>query len=95
VPLGLSSREPAGGRRIYIARGRAARQCGAFQPFLYTMSGRIQSFKKARRTPHAKRAGAKLNPHRQRALADRRRRVAARAFKLAEQARKAAIPAGA
>jgi hypothetical protein len=59
------------------------------------MSGRIQSFKKARRAPHKKRAGAKLNPHRQRWLADKRRRANARVAKLAERARKDAIPAGA
>jgi len=65
-------------------------------PFpIFTMSGRIQSFKKAKRTPVKKRAHTRINPHRQRALADKRRRVAARAAKLAEAARKAAVPAGA
>jgi hypothetical protein len=58
------------------------------------MSGRIQSFKKAKRSPVKKRAHTRINPHRQRALADKRRRVAARAVKLAEAARKAAVPAG-
>ena len=58
------------------------------------MSGRIQSFKKAKRTPRAKRPGSKLNPHRQRWLADKRRRVAIRAAKLAERAGKEARPAG-
>ncbi len=59
------------------------------------MSGRIQSFNKAKRTPVKKRAHTRINPHRQRWLADRRRRVAARALKAAEAARKAAVPAGA
>ncbi|HTB62883.1 MAG TPA: hypothetical protein VK737_04775 [Opitutales bacterium] len=59
------------------------------------MSGRIQSFKKAKRTPVKKRAHTRVNPHRQRALADKRRRVAARAAKAAEVARKEATPAGA
>jgi hypothetical protein len=59
------------------------------------MSGRIQSFKKAKRTPVKKRVGSKLNPHRQRWLADKRRRAAARAVKIAEGARKDAIPASA
>ncbi len=59
------------------------------------MSGRIQSFKKARRAPVKKRAHTRINPHRQRWLADKRRRVAAKAAKAAEEARKAAIPAGA
>ena len=59
------------------------------------MSGRIQSVKKAKRLPVKKRAHTRINPHRQRALADKRRRVAARALKLAEVARKAAVPAGA
>jgi hypothetical protein len=58
------------------------------------MSGRIQSFKKAKHRSTSKRPGAKLNPHRQRALADRRRRKAARAGLLAERARKAAYPVG-
>ncbi len=60
-----------------------------------SMSGRIQSFKKAKRTPVKKRAHTRINPHRQRWLADKRRRAAARVFKAAEEARKAAIPAGA
>jgi hypothetical protein len=59
------------------------------------MSGRIQSFKKAKRTPVKKRAHTRINPHRQRWLADKRRRAAARVFKAAEAARKAAVPAGA
>ena len=59
------------------------------------MSGRIQSFKKAKRTPVKKRAHTRINPHRQRWLADKRRRAAARVVKAAEAARKAAIPAGA
>jgi len=56
------------------------------------MSGRIQSFRKARRTPVKKRPTSKLNPHRQRFLADRRRRKALRAAKLADKARKEAYP---
>ncbi len=59
------------------------------------MSGRIQSFKKAKRTPVKKRAHTRINPHRQRWLADKRRRKAARDLKEAEAARKAAIPVGA
>lgn len=59
------------------------------------MSGRIQGFHKAKRTPVKKRAHTRINPHRQRALADKRRRVAAKAAKAVETARKAAIPAGA
>jgi len=59
------------------------------------MSGRIQSFKKAKRTPVKKRAHTRINPHRQRWLADKRRRAAARAAKAAEATRKAAVPKGA
>jgi hypothetical protein len=56
------------------------------------MSGRIQSFKKAKHRSRVKRAGSQLNPHRQRALADKRRRAQARAAKAEERARKAAYP---
>jgi hypothetical protein len=59
------------------------------------MSGRIQSFKKAKHRSRVKRAGSALNPHRQRALADKRRRVAARVAKAEDRARKAAYPVGA
>jgi len=59
------------------------------------MSGRIQSFKKAKHRSRVKRAGSHLNPHRSRALADKRRRLAARAVKAADAARKAAYPAAA
>jgi len=59
------------------------------------MSGRIQGFHKAKRTPVKKRAHTRVNPHRSRWLADKRRRANARTFKAAEAARKAAIPAGA
>jgi hypothetical protein len=59
------------------------------------MSGRIQSFKKAKHRRHTKSPGSQLNPHRLRANAGKRRHAAARLAKLAERVRKAAYPANA
>ncbi len=57
------------------------------------MSGLIQSYKKAKKSPVAKGAFSKANAHRQRALAAKQRRVRETVAKAAERARREAIAA--